>query len=64
MIPIPGTRVKKMRQQNNQIHYIVDYCPYCKDPVYSDEDYEPEGESYYHKFCFKQKNTYVDGFDE
>lgn len=41
---------------------IKGYCDYCKDPIYND-DFVVEVGALYHKFCYQQKNTYYDEFE-
>ena len=43
---------------------IVDWCGYCRNPIYEGEDYRCKDGIYYHDdkdfSCYNQMNTYLD----
>ena len=43
---------------------IEEWCGYCKDEIFADENYIVIKGCHYHVFCWKQKNTYIDPFDD
>jgi hypothetical protein len=40
------------------------YCAYCKDEIFDDENYIVVKGLYYHVFCWKQRNTIQDPFED
>jgi len=41
---------------------ILDYCAYCKDPIYKNEAYTKDKDGIYHPFCYSQEHSYTDDF--
>ena len=42
---------------------IIGYCRYCKDEIYSNDEFVKKLAGVYHLFCWKQKTGTVDELD-
>ena len=71
MIQILIMKKKKTTMENQEINKssdntILGWCSYCKDAVYTENDYIKKDGQLYHVDCWKQKNNFVEEleFDE
>ena len=48
---------------NKTDYQVVGFCSYCKDAVYSWDDYKMDGKDVIHSDCKIQKENYYDPLD-
>jgi len=49
-------QILTMRKELEDNGDMVDYCYYCKDSIYENEDYVKNKQGLFHLACWKQKN--------
>jgi hypothetical protein len=50
--------------KHNERNSLNQWCGYCKDELFDDSNFIVVNKVYYHLFCWKQRNTISDPFDD
>ena len=51
-------------QREKERNSLGQWCSYCKDELYNTDNYIVVKGIYYHVFCWKQKHTFIDPFED